>query len=144
MLELILQKDGFKCGIFKKKNLVIDIPYQVGYIVLMKREFIYFPKFEKLWKELGLDDDELRDLETVILEDPKSAPVIPGTNGLRKLRWSRHGMGKRGGIRIFYVDFEDQGKTYMIYIIQKNEKENLTSSDKKEINNLISIIKKDI
>ena len=37
-----------------------------------------------------------------IAEHPDAGDVIPGTYGLRKVRWSRSGMGKRGGARVIY------------------------------------------
>ena len=30
-----------------------------------------------------------------------SGDLVPGSNGCRKVRWSRGGMGKRGGARVF-------------------------------------------
>ena len=40
-----------------------------------------------------------REMETAIAADPTAAPVIPGTGGIRKLRWAGSGRGKRGGVR---------------------------------------------
>ena len=38
----------------------------------MKRTFIEVPMFTKKWKELGLTDDNLRDLENILLDNPKA------------------------------------------------------------------------
>lgn len=46
--------------------------------------------------------DDVAALEYSIAVDPNAHPVIPGTSGARKMRWARHGMGKRGGIRVIY------------------------------------------
>ncbi len=50
-----------------------------------------------------------REMETAIAADPTAAPVIPGTGGIRKLRWSGSGRGKRGGVRTIYFYHAGQG-----------------------------------
>lgn len=52
----------------------------------MRRTFIEVPMFTKKWKELGLTDEALRELQNVLLNDPKTGDVIQGTGGLRKIR----------------------------------------------------------
>lgn len=71
----------------------------------MKREFIILPEFEKCWYQRGLTDEDLRELELFLCLYPESGDIIPGTGGLRKLRWRVKDRGKRGGIRTLYVDF---------------------------------------
>ena len=46
--------------------------------------------------------DVRKAMESAIAADPAAAPVIPGTGGIRKLRWAGSGRGKRGGIRTIY------------------------------------------
>jgi mRNA-degrading endonuclease RelE of RelBE toxin-antitoxin system len=103
--------------------------------------FIITSEFDKLWSDTGNNDEDLRNLQNYLLINPKIGNVIVATAGLRKLRWKLKGKGKRGGIRILYLDIEEYGIIYFITIIKKNEKENLTDKDKKLINNKISIIK---
>ena len=67
----------------------------------MKRTFIEVPMFTKKWKELGLTDENLRDLENILLENPKASDTIQGTGGLRKIRIPLENTGKRGGGRFF-------------------------------------------
>ena len=69
----------------------------------MKRTFIEVPLFTKKWKELGLTDEDLRDLQNILLQNPKSGDVIQGTGGLRKIRIPMKGRGKSGGSRVIYV-----------------------------------------
>jgi mRNA-degrading endonuclease RelE of RelBE toxin-antitoxin system len=107
----------------------------------MKRMFIITPEFDKLWSETGNDDEDLRILQNYLILNPKIGDVITAKEGLRKLRWKIKGKGKRGGIRILYIDIEEQGIIYFITLLKKNEKENLTAGDKKLINKKISIIK---
>jgi len=103
--------------------------------------FIITSEFDKLWSDAGNNDEDLRNLQNYLLINPKIGDVIVATAGLRKLRWKLKGKGKRGGIRILYLDIEEYGIIYFITIIKKNEKGNLTDKDKKLINNKISIIK---
>ena len=69
----------------------------------MTREFIILPQFDRLWKGLQLDDEDLRAVEEYLCLQPDYGNVIKGTGGLRKLRWGLKSSGKRGGIRILYV-----------------------------------------
>lgn len=46
-----------------------------------------------------LDDDEYLALQLEMLQRPGAGAVIPGTGGLRKLRWGFSGQGERGGVR---------------------------------------------
>ena len=70
----------------------------------MKREFIRTEIFEKDWEDAGLNDDALRELERILLENPKAGDVIPGLSGGRKLRFALNNRGKSKGVRVLYVD----------------------------------------
>ena len=59
------------------------------------------PTFTRQITEL-LSGDEYAEFQSQLVADPKAGDVIPGSGGLRKLRWSRTGHGKRGGIRVIY------------------------------------------
>ncbi len=50
----------------------------------------------------SLDDDEYRALQLTLLLRPEQGPLIPGSGGLRKIRWGKEGRGKRGGLRVIY------------------------------------------
>ena len=54
----------------------------------MIRTFIQTKEFSKNWDRLGFDDKDLRRLELELLRDPSAYPVIKGTGGLRKIRFS--------------------------------------------------------
>lgn len=45
----------------------------------MTRTFIEVPLFTKRWREIGLNDSELRSLQIMLLKDPESGPVMEGT-----------------------------------------------------------------
>lgn len=94
------------------------------------------------WARLGLDDDALRELETLILHDPDAGAVMAGTGGLRKLRFSpsRWRRGKRGALRIGYTHDRDLEKVFVIAAYAKNEKANLTPRERSEIKRLLDLL----
>lgn len=107
----------------------------------MNREFILLPTFEKNWKDMGLNDNDLRSLQHELTLDPKKGPVIRGTNGLRKVRISFDNEGKSSGGRVCYVDFPDYEKIYLIVAYPKNETDNLTKKEKNNIADVINYLK---
>jgi hypothetical protein len=77
----------------------------------------------KVW-----DDAERSDFIVWLAEHPDAGDVIPGTGGLRKVRWSRPGMGKRGGARVIYMLRNAQGELVLLIVYAKAEHENLSSA----------------
>ena len=94
-------------------------------------EFIETAIFTKRIQEL-LQDDDYRDLQSALTENPKAGDPIPGGHGLRKIRWRSpiKGSGKRGGIRVIY--YRISSKTiYMIFAYDKTTQKNLTKQQLK-------------
>jgi hypothetical protein len=63
-------------------------------------------------------------LQKELLLHPEAGKLITGSGGLRKLRWSMPGKGKRGSIRIIYY-FCKPNTIYMLFPYKKNELETL-------------------
>ncbi|TDR80681.1 transcriptional regulator [Paludibacterium purpuratum] len=57
--------------------------------------------------------------------NPLAGDVIPGAGGLRKVRWGRAGMGKRGGARVIYYNLLDDGFIYLLMVYTKAKFDNL-------------------
>ena len=70
----------------------------------MTREFIITREFDSVWKSLGLNDDDLNELEIFLCKNPDAGDTMKGTGGVRKLRWALDGRGKSGGARVIYLD----------------------------------------
>jgi hypothetical protein len=92
------------------------------------------------WKDLGLADDDLMALQVLIMLKPKGCPVVRGTGGLRKMRFSppKWGRGKSGAIRVCYVFFEEYRMVLLIVAYAKNEADDLSAQQKKDIRKLIA------
>ncbi len=60
-----------------------------------------------------------------ISENPLSGDVIPGAGGLRKVCWTRAGMGKSGGARVIYYTRLPQGDLVLIAIYAKAKFDNM-------------------
>lgn len=111
--------------------------------MIMNRTFIEVPMFTKKWKELGLTDDNLRELENILLDNPKAGDAIKGTGGLRKIRIPLDNTGKRGGGRVIYVDIELKETIYFINVYTKNEKDHLTEDEKKAFKAIVKFLKEE-
>lgn len=110
----------------------------------MKREFIETPSFTKRWYDLGFDDEDLAELQTLLINNSEAGVIVSGTGGLRKIRFSFKGRGKSGSSRVCYVDFASYEKTYLIQVFSKNEKSNLTDNEKNSIKKVLSFLKTEI
>ncbi|SFX43209.1 type II toxin-antitoxin system RelE/ParE family toxin [Ruminococcus sp. XPD3002] len=103
----------------------------------MTREFVITKEFDKNWKDIGLTDDDLKILQQELILNPQKGDVIQGTSGLRKLRIAFENRGKSGSGRVCYVDFAVYEKIYLITAYPKNEKENLSKSERNAISEMI-------
>ena len=67
--------------------------------------FIELQAFSKVREDYFADDNDLREIQNALLENPRLGVVIPGCGGVRKVRWSdpARRKGKRGGLRVIYV-----------------------------------------
>lgn len=92
----------------------------------MTRTFIMTKEFDSCWKSLNLDDNDLKNLQSELLESPAIGDRIPGTGGIRKYRFALEGRGKSGGARVCYLDVPSKKKLFLITAYAKNKKENLT------------------
>jgi hypothetical protein len=86
-------------------------------------------------------DEDLRNLQNYLLASPDAGDVIPGGSGLRKLRWSAQGRGKRGGARVIYYRHVPGERIYLIYAYVKNVQTDLTRQQIKVLAQLMKDIK---
>ena len=118
----------------------IDILLYRSIIILMKRTFIQTQRFLKQWEALGFSDEDLLTLENMIMDNPKVGDVIPGSGGIRKMRFAMSQRGKRGGSRVCYVDFAVYETVYLMAVYGKGKKENLSENEKAELRKVVRLI----
>ena len=85
----------------------------------------------------SLGDDEYRLLQAQLVQRPDAGKIIPGSGGLRKLRWSASGRGKRGGARVIYYWFVSDEIILMLFAFPKNEQADLTPDQLKQLKKMV-------
>jgi mRNA-degrading endonuclease RelE of RelBE toxin-antitoxin system len=98
--------------------------------------FIETPVFTKLVEDL-LPHDSYVDLQHTLLLRPDTGQVIPGSGGLRKVKWGIELKGKRGGLRVIYYWDRLNENVTMLFIYRKSEREDLTPEQLKFLRRLI-------
>jgi mRNA-degrading endonuclease RelE of RelBE toxin-antitoxin system len=83
-----------------------------------------------------LTDDEYRELQYFLAQYPDAGDIIPGSHGLRKLRWTISGKGKRGGTRIIYYWLRPRDTILMLFVFKKNERSDLTKDQLKTLRSI--------
>lgn len=108
----------------------------------MKRVFIQTSIFSRRLSERKLEA-VLEVIEEEILDNPLAGDVVSGSGGVRKMRVGdpRRGKGKRGGLRVLFLDLPHRGVTYLLYLYGKDEAEDISAAQKKQIAALVRIIK---
>lgn len=91
---------------------------------------------EKIWSEA-----ELVALVNHLAHNPEDGDVIPGTGGVRKLRWGKAGSGKRGGARVIYFYYQMDYPLYLLLAYAKAQATDLTPDEKKAVAGFAAIIK---
>jgi mRNA-degrading endonuclease RelE of RelBE toxin-antitoxin system len=87
-------------------------------------EFIEATPFTKHVYEY-LSEDEYLGLQSFLLQYPEAGKVVPGSGGVRKIRWAMSGKGKRGGVRVIYYFKRQDDEIWLLTIYRKSEVENI-------------------
>ena len=75
----------------------------------------------KMWT-----DAEREEFVDYIAANPLAGDIIEGTGGVRKVRWSRAGIGKRGGVRVIYYVYDETLPLFLLTLFAKNESDDLS------------------
>ena len=84
-----------------------------------------------------MNDDHYRELQEVLIGTPDAGDVIPGSGGLRKLRWRVDSRGKRGGLRVIYYRIVSAEQLYLLYVYAKNETQDMTRDQLKVLRQIV-------
>jgi len=84
-----------------------------------------------------IDDESYQALQTELIARPDAGPIIPGSGGLRKMRWAGSGHGKRGGVRVIYYWITADDQIFMLYMYPKSERGDLTPAQLRALRQLV-------
>jgi mRNA-degrading endonuclease RelE of RelBE toxin-antitoxin system len=98
--------------------------------------FIETPVFSDQLHGL-LSDDEYRGLQLALALRPEQGNLIPGSGGLRKLRWGLRGKGKRGGLRVIYYWEPADDLVYLLFLYPKSRQEDLTAEQLRLLSRIV-------
>ncbi|CAK0761979.1 Toxin HigB-2 [Gammaproteobacteria bacterium] len=96
------------------------------------------PLFSRLWPHYW-HEEERGAFAAYLAKNPDSGDVIQGTGGLRKVRWSRAGSGKSGGVRVIYFARNKIGEIVLMMIYAKSERASMTAKQLLEIKHAFDI-----
>jgi len=85
----------------------------------------------------SMKDEQYRKLQLVLIDNPKAGAVIPGSGGLRKVRWNLAGQGKRGGLRVIYYWTGALNEIYMLYVYSKNVRSDLSREQLRQLKQVV-------
>ncbi len=104
--------------------------------------FVQLSRFEKAWDAWELTDEDLQALEMLVLINPDGYPVIQGTGGVRKLRFSgeRWTHGKSKGARVYYLLIPEKGVVIWLFAHMRDEEDYLSVAGKAAIKSLVTEI----
>jgi hypothetical protein len=88
-----------------------------------------------------LTTEEYDDLILYLALHPESGDIVPGTGGVRKVRFAAKGRGKSGGVRAIYYFFDADNPLYALLLYGKNEQSDLAPKQKKEAAAFVARIK---
>ena len=90
-----------------------------------------------------LDDDGYAALQAFLSVHPEAGDVIRGTGGVRKIRWTMPGTGKRGGSRVIYYWLAKEDHIYLLTVYAKGTKDDLTATEREEWRKAVKAIDND-
>ncbi len=90
------------------------------------------PLFTKQWPDYWTEDERL-EFASYLSKAPDSGQLIPESGGCRKIRWSRKGKGKSGGVRVIYTTRLKNGALVLLLIYAKSAKDNIPAHILKQI-----------
>ena len=94
--------------------------------------FIESSVFERVLP-VYLDDDEYSEFQQFLMRNPEAGELVPGSGGVRKVRWARPGMGKRGGLRVIYFVRYQPNEFWMLTLYAKAKREDVPAHILKQL-----------
>jgi len=125
---------------YRKRSSGLVSTNPLDYVATMSRlallTVVETPEFLSTADKL-MDDHERAMLVDYLARNATSGVLIPGTGGVRKLRWGLSGRGKRGGARVIYFYHSTDLPLFALTVYAKNEREQLSQKDQNDFRRLI-------
>ncbi|MDM8564862.1 type II toxin-antitoxin system RelE/ParE family toxin [Candidatus Halobeggiatoa sp. HSG11] len=86
-----------------------------------------------------MTDESYRKLQEILVNAPDTGKIIQGSGGIRKIRWTGSGRGKRGGSRVIYYWATNNAQIYMLFAYAKNECSDLTQEQLSTLKKLVEL-----
>lgn len=106
-------------------------------LVTVAETSLFLRQASEVWSEAEHDEFVL-----YIAGNPEAGAVVPETGGVRKVRWSRAGSGKRGGVRVIYFFHDRDRPLYLLMVYAKGRQEDLNADEKRAVRELAAAIKR--
>jgi hypothetical protein len=90
------------------------------------------PIFQSQWSDYW-SEKEKDEFFVHIALNPEAGDVVPKSGGVRKIRWSRPGVGKRGGTRVIYFNRLANGEVWLMLIYGKSVRDNISADVLKQL-----------
>jgi mRNA-degrading endonuclease RelE of RelBE toxin-antitoxin system len=97
------------------------------------------PEFLAATRDI-MDEEERGLLVDYIAHNPLAGALIPGTGGVRKLRWALEGRGKRGGSRVVYYYHSNVVPIFALTAYAKNERADISQADRNDFRRLTGLL----
>jgi hypothetical protein len=107
--------------------------------VVVAQTDLFLRQAAKIWTE-----DEHEAFINFIAIHADIGDVIPGLGGIRKIRWVREGMGKRGGSRVIYFFYDEGAPIYLLQVFAKGAKADLNPEEKKSLQVAARVLKDEV
>lgn len=119
------------CAGYSVIDVCPSLPY-IRYVFTV----IETPTFTRLWPDYWTED-ERGEFVAWLAAHPEAGDVVRGSGGCRKVRWSRPGKGKRGGVRVIHYNRLPDGVIYLLLIYAKGVRDSIPSNVLKQIRETI-------
>jgi hypothetical protein len=103
---------------------------------------LFTPTFERHARDAGLDEDEIIAIASWLAENPHAGDLMQGAGGARKVRFAREGKGKSGGYRTIHYYGGDDVPLFLLALIDKGARGNLSIAERNELAKLLPRIGK--
>lgn len=87
------------------------------------------------------NDEERLEFIGFIAHNPEAGDLLAGSGGVRKVRWSRSGTGKRGGVRVIYYFHDESMPLFLLTVYPKSRKDNLSAAELRAMKQNVSILR---